>query len=85
MTRKWKLIIVDKGRTQIYEGKEWNIVVASVRRIKKGVLRGFIFDICENYSSLSDDELIKKFGNEIVLRVHNWAYMVEWNEECDRK
>ena len=75
--RKWKLIVVDKGRTQIYEGKEWNIVVASVRIIEKGVLRGLIFDICENYSSLADDELIKKFGDEIVLRVY------ERNEERD--
>jgi len=72
MEKFWKLIIVDKGRTQVYEGKEWNIVVASVRRIKKGVLRGFIFDAYENYSSMSDDELIKKFGDEIVLRVHEW-------------
>jgi len=73
MEKFWKLIIVDKGRTQVYEGKDWNIVVANVRRIKKGVLRGFIFDVCENYSSMSDDELIKKFGNEIFLR--------EWLEE----
>ena len=77
MEKKWKLIVTDSGRGQIYEGKEWNIVVVNLRAIENGALRGFIFDAYENYSNLADDELIKKFGDEIVLRVY------ECNEECD--
>lgn len=65
-----RLIIVDRGRTQVYDVNGGRVVVASLRSVLRGAVRGMVFDEVEWAASEFVDvgsNVAIRDGDDVVL------------------